>query len=92
MQDINVTIRMDADLKREAELFFSDLGMSLSTAFAVFAKQALREQKIPFEITKSASTKEENNLFDFDEKVVREDADYTRFYSFDDLLEEMNLK
>ncbi len=47
---INVTIRLDRDVKERAELLFNDLGMNLSTAFNVFARQSLRQGKIPFEI------------------------------------------
>jgi DNA-damage-inducible protein J len=49
-QTINVTIRLDRDVKENAEKLFSDLGMNLSTAFNVFARQSLRQGKIPFEI------------------------------------------
>ena len=92
MPEINVTIPMDANLKRQAEVLFNDLGMSLATAFTVFAKQAIREQRIPFEIMKSSSSKAGINSSNEYEKVISEDDDYTRFYTFDDLLEEMNLK
>jgi DNA-damage-inducible protein J len=47
---INVTIRLDREVKEEAERLFSDLGMNLSTAFNIFARQSLRQGKIPFEI------------------------------------------
>jgi DNA-damage-inducible protein J len=47
---INVTIRLDRDVKERAESLFSDLGMNLSTAFNIFARQSLRQGKIPFEI------------------------------------------
>jgi DNA-damage-inducible protein J len=47
---INVTIRLDREVKENAEKLFNDLGMNLSTAFNVFARQALRQGKIPFEI------------------------------------------
>ncbi|MDR3121901.1 MAG: type II toxin-antitoxin system RelB/DinJ family antitoxin [Clostridiales bacterium] len=47
---INVTIRLDRETKESAEKLFNDLGMNLSTAFNVFARQALRQGKIPFEI------------------------------------------
>ena len=47
---INVTIRLDRDVKEQAERMFGDFGMNLSTAFNVFARQSLREGKIPFEI------------------------------------------
>ena len=48
---INVTIRLDRDIKERAEQMFADFGMNLSTAFNIFARQALRQGKIPFEIT-----------------------------------------
>jgi DNA-damage-inducible protein J len=47
---INVTIRLDKDVKEQAEKMFNDFGMNLSTAFNIFARQALRQGKIPFEI------------------------------------------
>ena len=50
MASINVNIRMDADLKRQFEAFCADMGMTMTTAFNVFAKKAVREYRIPFEI------------------------------------------
>ena len=47
---INVTIRLDREVKEQAERMFNDFGMNLSTAFNIFARQALRQGKIPFEI------------------------------------------
>jgi DNA-damage-inducible protein J len=47
---INVTIRLDREVKENAEKLFGDFGMNLSTAFNIFARQALRQGKIPFEI------------------------------------------
>lgn len=51
MAQVNVNIRMDADLKKQFEAFCSDIGMNMTTAFCVFAKKAVRERRIPFEIT-----------------------------------------
>ena len=47
----NINIRMDADLKSQADILFAELGMNLSTAFNIFVRQALREGKIPFDIS-----------------------------------------
>jgi DNA-damage-inducible protein J len=49
-ETINVTIRLDKEVKEQAEKMFNDFGMNLSTAFNIFARQALRQGKIPFEI------------------------------------------
>jgi len=51
MGQINVNIRMDEDLKKQFDAFCSDIGMSMTTAFCVFAKTAVRERKIPFAIS-----------------------------------------
>ena len=50
-ETINVTIRLDRDIKERAEMMFNDFGMNLSTAFNIFTRQALRQGKIPFEIS-----------------------------------------
>jgi DNA-damage-inducible protein J len=49
-ETINVTIRLDRKIKNDVEALFNDFGMNLSTAFNIFARQALRQRKIPFEI------------------------------------------
>ena len=51
MAQTNVNIRMDEQLKKDFDKFCEDIGMTMTTAICVFAKKAVREQKIPFEIT-----------------------------------------
>lgn len=46
----NVNIRMDKELKKQFETFCNDVGMSMTTAFTIFAKKVVREYRIPFEI------------------------------------------
>lgn len=53
MSTVNVTFRVDESLKQEAEILYKDLGMSLSTAFNVFLRQSIREQRLPFEVRKN---------------------------------------
>ena len=67
MSTVNVTIRMDKELKQQADELFSDLGMSLSTAFTVFAKQAIREQAIPFTIEREFNTDTINAIKEVEE-------------------------
>lgn len=47
----NISIRMDANLKAQADALFAELGMNLSTAFNIFVRQSLREGRIPFDIS-----------------------------------------
>lgn len=53
MASVNVTIRMDANDKAQAEKLFSEFGLTMNAAFNMFVKQVLREQSIPFKITKN---------------------------------------
>jgi DNA-damage-inducible protein J len=50
-QTINLSVRMDKDLKEKAEALFSELGMNMTTALTVFVRQSVRQGKIPFEIS-----------------------------------------
>ena len=50
----NLSIRIDRNLKDEADMVFNALGMNLTTAITVFVRQAVRQKKIPFEISLDA--------------------------------------
>ncbi len=45
-----LNIRVDDEIKKQAEQLFNDLGMNLSTAINVFLRQALIKQGMPFEV------------------------------------------
>ncbi|MDR2711682.1 MAG: type II toxin-antitoxin system RelB/DinJ family antitoxin [Clostridiales bacterium] len=51
METTNINIRMERSLKEQAERLFSELGMNMTTAFNIFARQSVRQGKIPFEIS-----------------------------------------
>ena len=45
-----VNFRMDADLKKNMECVCKDMGLTMTTAFTMFAAKVSRERRIPFEI------------------------------------------
>ncbi len=49
-QAVNVNFKLDADVKRSMERACSDMGLSMSAAFTIFAKTVARERRIPFEV------------------------------------------
>jgi DNA-damage-inducible protein J len=51
MAQTMVNFRMDEDLKRSMEKACSDMGLSMTTAFTIFAKKVSREKRIPFEVS-----------------------------------------
>ena len=52
MAQTNVNIRMDENLKREFDEICDDFGLTMTAAFTIFAKTVVRQQRIPFEISK----------------------------------------
>jgi len=58
----NLSIRLDRDLKSEADEMFSELGMNLTTAITIFVKQAVMQKRIPFEIALHNDEKEISRL------------------------------
>ena len=60
MAQTNINIRIDEDLKNQFEAFCSDIGITMTTAFCVFAKAVVRKQKIPFEISTDPFYSESN--------------------------------
>ena len=60
MSTTSVTIRMDENLKKQAEKLFDEMGLNMSSAITVFAKAVVRQGKIPFEIAADPFWSESN--------------------------------
>ena len=46
-----INFRMDEDLKTQMEEVCKEMGISMTTAFTIFAKKVIRERRIPFEVS-----------------------------------------
>lgn len=86
MATTNITIRMDENLKRQAEELFSDLGLSMTTAFIVFTKQAVREQRLPFAISRNMPNAETLRAIDEVEKMKQNPSDENGFDDVDEMM------
>lgn len=62
MSQTTISIRIDEELKKQAEELFAEFGMNMTTAFTIFAKAVVRERKIPFEIKADDRFYNENNM------------------------------
>ena len=70
---INVNIRMDREIKEQADALFSSLGFNLTTAVNAFVRQAIREQAIPFQIrAKTAEEKYDEYFNSHNMKILLE--------------------
>lgn len=57
---VNVNFRLDADVKKEMEKACDDMGLTLTSAFTVFAKKVAREKRIPFDVSADPFYSESN--------------------------------
>ena len=88
MNTTNINIRIDKDIKRDAELVFNNLGMNLTTAFNIFVRQVIREQAIPFKIT-CAYNIETIRAFE-EARLIAQDDSQKSFSTVEALFEELN--
>ena len=54
MPQAMINFRIDENLKKSMEQACKDMGMSLTTAFTIFATKVSKERRIPFEVTADA--------------------------------------
>lgn len=87
MKNVNVTLRVDEDLKKQADALFSELGLNLTTAFNIFLRQSVREQQIPFRVSKNVLNAVTLSAMDASERG--EDL-YGPYDSVSDLMEALN--
>lgn len=87
MATTNITMRIDEELKSQLQELVSNLGMDMTTFFTISAKQAVREQRIPFEI--SMDVPNEDTIRAIDD--VRHGRNLSQaFSSVEELMEDLN--
>ena len=51
---ITVSLRFEDEMKRQLDEMCDEMGMNLTTFFMIYAKRALRDRRIPFDIVAPA--------------------------------------
>ena len=89
MAKVSTNISLDENLKKSAQLLFADLGMDFTTAVTVYLRQAVREQRIPFEITRDVPNAVTLNALAEYEEMKNNPEKYKRYDSFEEALREV---
>ena len=85
----NISIRMDTNLKTQADALFGELGMNLSTAFNIFVRQSLREGRIPFDISLNQPNNETIAAL-LEAKRIANDPSVKHYTDLDELFADLN--
>lgn len=85
MAQTMVNFRMDADLKKSMERVCKEMGMSMTTAFTIFATKVSREHRIPFEVSADPFYSESNVRYL--ENIMRDIENGKAHFAEHDLIE-----
>lgn len=89
MATTNVTMRMDEDLKAQLQELLGNIGMDMTTFFIMTAKQAIREQGLPFQPTLEVPNMETLKAFAEVEVMKEHPECYKSYSSFQEILKEV---
>ena len=89
MASVNVSVRMDENLKKQFEAFCEDVGLTMSSAITVFAKKTVTENRIPFDIGRDAPNAETIAALDEAKEFEAHPENYKRYPSFRDALKDV---
>ena len=86
MAQTTFTVRMDADTKRDFSELCSSIGITMSTAFSIFAKKAVSEQRIPFELTANTDRSYSVTNINHHDKIIDDVENEERTLEINDLI------
>ena len=89
MATTNINIRVDSDLKQQAECLFNDLGLTMSSAITMFLRSAVNYDGIPFDIKRPVFNEETSAALAEYEEMKKYPEKYKRYDSFKELFDEV---
>ena len=85
MSKTSMSIRLDSEVKEQAQQVFSNLGMDMTTAINIFLRQAIQYQGLPFDVRLDENRKLLQVLTDLDQNRNMSQS----FESISDLMEDL---
>lgn len=89
MATVSTNIKIDPELKKQAQELFDELGMNLTTAVNVFLSQAVREQSIPFKIGIDKPNEVTIAAIKNGDEIIKKGT--SRFDNIDDMFDDLEI-
>lgn len=86
MSKTSMSIRLDSEVKEQAQQVFNNLGMDMTIAINIFLRQAIQYQGLPFDVRLDENRKLLEVLTDFDQNRNMSQS----FESVSDLMEDLH--
>lgn len=85
----NINIRIDSNVKSKAEMVFSKLGLTPTTAITLFYYQVIRTNSIPFELKVDIPNKETEEAIKEIEEMELDSSKTKTYHSVDALMKDL---
>lgn len=89
MAQTSINVRMDEDLKIEFETLCKDLGLTMSSAINVFAKQMVRSKAMPFPVSMNIPNAETIEAINEIEALIKDPTEHKGYTSVEELFEDL---
>ncbi len=86
----NINIRIEPELKKEAEETLNYLGLTMAEAIKLFLKQVTLTESIPFKIEKPKYNKETIEAMKEAKDIMKNPNNYKAFNTVEELMEDLN--
>ena len=91
MATVNMSIRMDTELKKQADAMLSDMGLNMTTAMNMLLRQVVRQGRIPFEIATDIPNSETLAAMKEVDDMINGKIPAKKYTSTDELFKDLEL-
>ena len=91
MATVNMSIRMDTELKKQADAMLSEMGLNMTTAMNMFLRQVVRQGRIPFEIATDIPNSETMAAMKEVDDMINGKSPAKKYTSTDELFKDLEL-
>ena len=89
MKTTNLNIRVDKEIKEDAETIFEELGLNMSSAINIFLKKVINERGLPFSVTLPKPNRKTSKAIKQGEKIINDNT--PGYESIDELKEALDV-
>ncbi len=85
----NINVRIDSDVKKNAEAVFAGLGITPTAAISLFYNQVIRTNSIPFELKANIPNKETLLALNEVDEMEKKPEKYKGYNNINNLIEDL---
>lgn len=88
----NINLRIEPEVKKEAELLFNSFGISVTDAINIFIRTSLMEGGFPFQIKQPRYNHETEMAMNEARKIINGEIESKSYNSLSEILDEIDME